>query len=704
MWSASDFSWAGLADAGWELGENASPAQKLKRWRAPPDFPKNAEGEGKRPTSATAKASRWKKATLQDYWRWSFGVADGPIRLLTDGELKDLGLLVADEQGVLWHLLHSPQTASNSALLTAIGIPVDDQSVAELDAAFGRPLQDKSALVPIIQARLKSASAPEFKRSPLFTTEFASFDPRVQLVGARVDRLKDWGDPAVTTAHINASMMHARSAIQQNLSFGDATSFEYALFEEAAAFDGVQFGEGTRFQGAAFLGVANFKDAKFKHSPSFSSAKFAGGMQRGLHWISVDFDGAEFGFGADLTNATFGPKAAFSGATFHPRCSFAGSRFQSGATFAKAKFGEETSFLAASLGPDANFAEAQFFGIASFEKATFGDNTGFQKAKFEMLTLRGAQFAGEANFRETRIRSNGVIEARFATMPDFAGARLHSSVSFDRAQYEYLGRRGFALSIRYLVGAACLMAIFLAANWFGASGSLYIWILFGALVALGCALCVGWGANEQRVHTEATRARTLVTIFEGNKNHIDQARAFRHALKAQRLRLISPPASAQELPRFLAQLATRPWEKGVGLLYELTSDYGLSLLRPLLVAGALIAASAYLYWQWEGTRSDEYRSEAVAFSLSRTLPLGPWGEVVSDDDSCSFRERLLAGGSEKVGDVAAPCRPASLRSASTAEVSRHRLSVQAAATAQSTISAVLLFLFGLAVRRRFQIN
>lgn len=175
MWSASDFSWAGLADAGWELGENASPAQKLKRWRAPPDFPNNAEGEGKMPTGATAKASRWKKATVQDYWRWSFGVGDGPTRLLTDEELEDLGLLVADERGVLWHLLHSSQTASNAALLTAIGIPVDDESVAELDAAFGRPLQDKSALVPIIHARLKNATPPDFKMSPVFTTEFASF-------------------------------------------------------------------------------------------------------------------------------------------------------------------------------------------------------------------------------------------------------------------------------------------------------------------------------------------------------------------------------------------------------------------------------------------------------------------------------------------------------------------------------------------------
>ena len=106
LWEACDFSWDGLADAGWERGDDAIFAQHLKRWRAPADFPGPGKLHG---TGETA----WKEASLQDYWRWSIGapgwehVPAEDYRLLTDEELKQAGLLV-ERDGVWFHALHVP--------------------------------------------------------------------------------------------------------------------------------------------------------------------------------------------------------------------------------------------------------------------------------------------------------------------------------------------------------------------------------------------------------------------------------------------------------------------------------------------------------------------------------------------------------------------------------------------------------------------
>ncbi|MEL6318369.1 MAG: hypothetical protein AAFR16_12115, partial [Pseudomonadota bacterium] len=111
MWRAADFSWAGLADAGWERGTyEANEAQRLKRWRAPADFPGDGRVHGEGDTA-------WRQSNLQEYWRWSRfapGFA-GEDRLLSDEELTRAGLLI-EAEGVLWHVLHRPGLRASVAL------------------------------------------------------------------------------------------------------------------------------------------------------------------------------------------------------------------------------------------------------------------------------------------------------------------------------------------------------------------------------------------------------------------------------------------------------------------------------------------------------------------------------------------------------------------------------------------------------------
>ncbi len=60
-WEEAVFSWTGLAHANWDVRSGGTPAQRLKRWRAPARFPGAGavvvgEGEGAH-----------KQASLQDY-------------------------------------------------------------------------------------------------------------------------------------------------------------------------------------------------------------------------------------------------------------------------------------------------------------------------------------------------------------------------------------------------------------------------------------------------------------------------------------------------------------------------------------------------------------------------------------------------------------------------------------------------------------
>jgi hypothetical protein len=84
--------------------------------------------------------------------------------------------------------------------------------------------------------------------------------------------------------------------------------------------------------------------------------------------------------------------------------------------------------------------------------------------------------------------------------------------------------------------------------------------------------------------------------------------------------------------------------------------------------------------------------DASAALETLVLPFGP-GAVV-EEEGCGYAARLLA---------LDPCRPEGVPVAADQNVALHRLAAGAAATLQSVMALTLAFLFGLAVRRRFQI-
>jgi hypothetical protein len=368
-------------------------------------------------------------------------------------------------------------------------------------------------------------------------------------------------------------------------------------------------------------------------------------------------------------------------------------------------FEQRTSFRNAMFRTEAKFVGVHFLGSVDFTGAHFKEHVSFASAKFDR---------GEVKFVDCKVPLGGDFGASFGEMPDFAGAELHPSTTFRHAAFWGLGKSAWAIQGAFISALGfSLLFLLWALNTDGFwSGVLWFLCVMTAMLLITVAIAETDGVTASR---EADAARVLVKIAENNRNHLDQARFFRHMLKAERL------AGA----RTVRQAPAKAVERTIGIFYELVSDYGLSIARPLIALGVMTLTFAVLWWSWEGgglsrdtrgafwsahgigieqQRVDPAYVDAFAFSMSRILPIGPWGEIVSDDGVCSFRERLLAMSDQVAigGDV--PCAPTGIDSAAAPKLGSHRLAVQSAATAQSIIAAILIFLFARGVRRRYHIS
>lgn len=123
-------------------------------------------------------------------------------------------------------------------------------------------------------------------------------------------------------------------------------------------------------------------------------------------------------------------------------------------------------------------------------------------------------------------------------------------------------------------------------------------------------------------------------------------------------------------------------EKGSSILYGWVADYGLSISRPFLTL-LLVSAVFALAYAWlggpayVGTSVDlSSLQEGVGFPLNRTIPIG----VFADEDNIWRKELVGSGG--QIGGIA----------------------IRTMATTQSVISAILIYLGVMSVRRKFRIS
>jgi uncharacterized protein YjbI with pentapeptide repeats len=425
-----------------------------------------------------------------------------------------------------------------------------------------------------------------------------------------------------------------------------------------------KFGNGTDFSAAYVSGSAVFLDATFCGSVSFAPAIFC-------------------------------KDANFRGSAFLGECNFWGAMFRGPAEFDNAKFQDEAIFKVAEFGDVARFEHVEFGSFAKFEGAKFQQRATFHRARIlKDAHFRGARFGtilrfGEAVFEEqaffervvwpetARGWHNAFDRVNFKGRASFHGSGARGFAAFDRAVFE----RGIQFDdrpeselqetfSRELDGALSAAEVDLTDP-----GDLKTWREIFA---------------SQEAEEVQERERVPFSAYRRQQRLLQLERGCR-VLK-QEMQKDTDKSREHMFYRFelMARHAqsTTPWqERWASNIYEAVSDYGTSITRPLMwllliwacaslvyvSIGVVVAPDDIVPWQWSW--------DAFDLSLSRVFqPLTFWSEANLKDNSLG---RALIG-DENRGLLA--------------------LCVRVIGVAQSLISIILLFLSGLALRRRFQIN
>jgi uncharacterized protein YjbI with pentapeptide repeats len=213
-------------------------------------------------------------------------------------------------------------------------------------------------------------------------------ETRAWMEGARADfsyRLflgdikerRDGRDPAVEAILIEGDKINFEAFV-----FPGTALFEHASFARKASFDGAQF-SGDALFGAPFQGAERFENTPYSDA-AFNRAFFPGKPSFGGAIFSRDasFDNATFAETVGFGEVTFSGSASFDDARFWASSSFYGATFAGGASFRDVTFEKGAFFDSAEFGGDAIFRNANFKGYAVFSLVSYAKSAIYNDATF----------------------------------------------------------------------------------------------------------------------------------------------------------------------------------------------------------------------------------------------------------------------------------------------------------------------------------
>jgi len=252
----------------------------------------------------------------------------------------------------------------------------------------------------------------------------------------------------------NASF--SRATFSGDASFDSATFsgnawFESATFKGYASFNSATFSASLWFYSATFSAIAWFYSATFSGDAWFGGATFSGNawFERATFLDNALFEKATFSSAAGFDSATFSGNAWFESATFSRDARFGNATFSGGiawirnvtfsgdARFEKATFSSDAWFDSATFSGKALFDSATFSGITRFDRATFSGIAQFYSANFSgNVWFGGATFSGNAWFYSATFSSDVSFgRATFSGDAVFASATFTKSTSFRNARF-----------------------------------------------------------------------------------------------------------------------------------------------------------------------------------------------------------------------------------------------------------------------------
>lgn len=310
---------------------------------------------------------------------------------------------------------------------------------------------------------------------------------------------------------------------------------------------------------------ADFAGHVFDESANFTLVRFP---------ADAVFESAEFRAPAIFHGGQFLGHANFIGATFRTVSNFARARFRDDANFSKATFAEHASFLSTEFHRPVLFNHVTFKADIDFSHTQFQSDATFLKAKFHQWSVfHKVAFSGKAVFQEALFAQHARIDqTEFSEIASFNQSVFHgpfflTDTSFPKGATFATMRAKALLSFRVRFGQ---LPIFSAAHFDEPPQ-------FDELDLDPDRL------NRSTEHVPRSilpaHWRTLRRLATQGHDHEHELQFFKGEITARRGTMDTP-------------FSVRFW---AGWLYELLSDFGLSLTRPLiwLVLSVWLFAGVY---------------------------------------------------------------------------------------------------------------
>lgn len=653
-WRLADFTWSGLAK------------RPLDGWRWLEKTEALVPASDPRAKGAIA-------ATLQHYW-WdqksslisnpatgeSYTVAHLPLKW-ADGTPTDKARLGRQAMGAILQRLHASAGAEVVLDPTPRSIGAEGRAVLT------------GTVIP---------STP-YGAAGRQSTVSAVFDHAYFMDGVK------WNDGITLD---EASFKHAAfggpAGFRKARSRGAVARFEDACFFGDADFAAIDFSNVTKFSGAFFAGWARFEKAVFRHAAWFEDATILGDAIFADACFDDDARSARLAIGgtASFDRAIFQKRAAFSDAIFERDAAFLGAVFFGPADFEGARFGQVLNIDEALFREAAHFSSGLSMrddpgrGLELIDASSdaerrwvgrVGGGDQLPNAPFGSmgrLSASRAVFLSDVSFdRRTIEASMDLSHSLFAGIPYFHGARLPQRTSLFETSFALLkrpkvrrkGEKAKSISLSELAGRPIELA-----------DNPRVQEAIGRTSGQ-CRLKVAPPKlDDVRLENAEAAFRTLKHAMEGIRAYRHESLFFKLELRARRLR-----KNDSQVPT---------WERWASQCYGALSDYGDSIIRPLVALVASWAIFGAGYWliqplATDGVLTIQTLGDALQHSLGRAVIVGGYqGEEQAWEWYSSWANR---------GSVL-----------SWAGVMR------VASMVQSIFSVMLAFLAALALRRKFRIT
>jgi hypothetical protein len=404
-------------------------------------------------------------------------------------------------------------------------------------------------------------------------------------------------------------------------------SFVRFQFPGMVFFYRVDFESQANFTGASFARDVFFKYTTFGSRVDFGSARFSG---------AAVFHEAKFKAPEDA----FKDSAYFSEVEFCRDAYFSHTEFDKPAHFDHCTFRGLADFTAAKFRKECSFSQATFCGIAKIGGASFEGDVDFAGAVFERLAdFSWSAFRRDARFSAIQSKSGfSLAGTSFDHLPNFIQSDFKQAPQFDGARFQAPKSVARISSLKSL---------------FGLGGRTF------------------YGDPE-----DPSLFRALKRLAVQGHDHLREAEFHAGEMKARR--------GTSDKP--FGPNAGAYW---FGLLYQATSNFGRSLVRPVAWLAGLLPAFAGLYWAL--ATESEARCSAVtaaaylSFRKGIALTSLEANEKLKQAYACLYGTSSASPGQATVVPVIPNL-------------------VEALTVLQTILSGVLLFLFALALRNHFRIR